>query len=52
MAVIGRTFLITMGRADGAVHVEHDHSRQLPRMNPIDPNPRQVREGGEVLVVR
>ena len=29
MAVIGRTFLITMGRADGAVHVEHDHSRQL-----------------------
>ena len=52
MAVIGRTFLITMGRADGAVHVEHDHSRQLPRMNPIDPNTRQVREGGEVLVVR
>ena len=52
MAVIGRAFLIAMGRADGAVHVEHDHSRQLPRMNPIDPNTRQVREGGEVLVVR
>ena len=46
MAVIGRAFLIAMGRADGAVHVEHDHSRQLPRMNPI------VNGGGIMLHAR
>ena len=43
MAVIGRTFLITMGRADGAVHVEHHAPRRIVVVNPVDPRPRQVR---------
>ena len=52
VAVIGRALLLTECRADGAVHVEHHAPRRIVVVNPVDPHPRQVRKGREVLVVR
>ena len=52
VAVIGRALLLTECRADGAVHVEHDAPRRIVVVTPVDPHPRQVRKGREVLVVR
>ncbi len=52
VAVVGRAFLLAMGRADGAVHVEHDQLRRLAVVNPVDPLARQVRKGSEVVVGR
>jgi hypothetical protein len=50
VAVIGGAFLIAMGRADAAVHVEHDCLGRMPPMHPINPLPRQIGQRGEVLV--
>ena len=33
MAVVGRAFLLAMGRANGAVHVEHDDLQPVPCMH-------------------
>ncbi len=52
VAVIGRALLLTECRTVGAVHVEHDAPRRIVVVNPVDPHPRQVRKGHEVLVVR
>ena len=52
VAVTGRALLLAECRADGAVHVEHHAPRRIVVVNPVDPHPRQVRKGREVLVVR
>jgi hypothetical protein len=39
MVVIGRALMLAMGRADGLVHVEHDHLRWAAVMNLVDPRP-------------
>ncbi len=50
MAVVGRALLLAMGRADRAVHVEHDELRRVAVMNPVDPDARKLSECGEVVV--
>ena len=52
VAVVGRALLLAECRADGTVHVEHHAPRRIVVVNPVDPHPRQVRKGREVLVVR
>ena len=52
VAVVRGTLLLTVGRADGAIHVEHDELRRIVVMNPVDPLARQISEGSEVLVDR
>ena len=42
VAIPGGTFLITMGRADRAVHVQHDILQPVAVMEPVDPLPVQV----------
>ena len=39
VAVVGSALLIAMGRADAAVHVEHDCLGRMPRMHKVDPLP-------------
>ena len=36
--LLSRALLLTIGRADGAIHVEHDLPWQAVVMNPIDPH--------------
>ena len=50
MAVVGRAFLLAMGRANGAVHVEHDDLQPVPCMHSVDPDSRKSGERGEVVV--
>jgi hypothetical protein len=52
MAVVGCALLLSVGRADRAIHVEHDELRRITVMNPVDPDARQIRKDGEVLVDR
>ena len=42
MAVIGDAFLIAMGRADAAIHVQHHHVGGAADMNGVDPPPHSV----------
>ena len=39
VAVVGSALLIAMGRADAAVHVEHDCLGRMLRMHKVDPLP-------------
>jgi len=50
VAVVGRAFLVALGRADAGVHVENHIRRRLAVVNPVDPSPRQVGKGGNVVV--
>jgi len=50
VAVVSCAFLIAVGRAQGAVHVEHNQLRRVAVMNPVDPDAREVGQGGEVVV--
>jgi hypothetical protein len=52
VAVPGRTFLLAVGRALGAVHVEDDATRRLAVMDPVDPGARQIGEGLQVGIAR
>jgi hypothetical protein len=49
MAVIGTAFLCAVGRALARIHVEHDDTRLTPLVHRVDPQARQIGEGGEVL---
>lgn len=48
MAVVGGTFLLAVGGADTAVHVQHHHVGRAAGMNRVDPLPREIGQGGEV----
>ena len=50
VAVVSCAFLVAMGRADGAIHVEDDHLRWMAVMNLVDPHPVHVGQGFNVLV--
>ncbi len=39
VAVVGRAFLVAIGRADAGVHVEDHHLRRATVMDPFDPSP-------------
>jgi hypothetical protein len=52
VAVVGGAFLITMGRADTGIHVEHDRPQRAAAVNALDPLPGQIGERGKVLVAR
>jgi hypothetical protein len=47
-----KAIVLDMDSSVSPTHGEHDHLRPLLRMNSIDPNARQVREGSDVLVGR
>ena len=49
MPVLGSTFLIVVGRADRAVHVQHDVLQPVAVMKPVDPLPVQVDQSLPVL---
>ena len=49
VAVVGRSFLVAMGRADAAVHVENDLRRRVPVMNPVNPSAGKIGKRGEVF---
>ena len=49
MPIPGSTFLIAMGRADRAVHVQHDVLQPIAVMEPVDPLPVQVGQRRPVL---
>jgi hypothetical protein len=46
MSVPGGTFLVPMGGADRAVHVQHDMLQAIAIMKPVDPLPVQVGQRG------
>jgi hypothetical protein len=48
VTIVGRAFLIAMGRALGAVHVEDDVAGRLAVMDLVDPGTRQICEGIQV----
>ena len=50
VAVVGRALLFAMGRADTAVHVEHDRLRRVAVMHTVDPMPGKIGQRGKVLV--
>ena len=52
MAIVRRSLLVTMGRADAAVHVENDHLRRAAVMNTVDPRPVHVGQGFKVRIAR
>ena len=43
MAVVGRAFLITVGRAHTGIHVDDDHPRRMQHMYAVDPLPLSYR---------
>jgi len=49
MAVVGASFLGTVSRALARIHIEHDDTRPTPLVHRVDPLPRQIGDGGEVL---
>ena len=52
VAVVCRSLLFAMGRADAAVHVENDHLRWAAVMNTVDPGPVHVDQGFNVRIAR
>jgi len=50
MAVVGCTLLLAMGRADRAIHIQHDQLRRLSLMNPVDPDTREIGQGDKVVI--
>ena len=52
MAIVRRSLLFAMGRADAAVHVENDHLRRAAVVNTVDPNPVHVGQDFNVRIAR
>ena len=52
VAVVRRSLLFAMGRADATVHVENDHLRRGPVMNTVDPRPVHVGQDFNVRIGR
>ena len=52
VAVVRRSLLFAMGRADATVHVENDHLRRVPVMNTVDPRPVHVGQDFNVRIGR
>ena len=50
VAVVGRTFLVAVGRADAGIHVEDHILRRFTVVNSVDPNPGQVGKDGNVVI--
>ena len=50
MTVIGCTLLVTVGRADAAVHVEDNHLRRAAVMHIVDPLPGKIGRRGEIFL--
>jgi len=50
VTVVGRSFLVAMGRADAAVHVENDLLRRATVMNAVDPLTGKIAKRGEVFL--
>ncbi len=50
VTVVGRSFLVTMGRADAAVQVENDLLRWATVMNAVDPLAGKIAKRGEVAL--
>ena len=50
VTVVGRAFLVAVGRADVGVHVEDDFVRRTAVVNPVDLLPRQIRKDSEGVV--
>lgn len=50
--VVGRSLLLPVRWADGAVHVEDDFFHGLPATDPINPMPRQIPQLAEILRTR
>ena len=50
VSVVGCSLLVTVGRADAAVHVENDLCRRVTVMNPVDPYPVHVGQGFNVRI--
>ena len=48
--VVGRAFLSTVGWADAAVHIKHDHLRRATVMNAVDPSAGKITKRGEVFL--
>ena len=48
--IVSCAFLVAMGRADEAIHVEDDHLRRMAVINLIDPHPVHVSQGVNVLI--
>jgi hypothetical protein len=51
MAVVSGPFLLAEGGADAGVHVEHDPLHGTASVNPVDPAPGQVSQGGQVRLL-
>ena len=51
-AVVRRSLMFAMGRADATVHVENDHLRRVPVMNTVDPRPVHVGQDFNVRIGR
>ena len=52
VAVISRSLLFTMSRADAAVHVENDHLRRATVVNTVDPYPVHLGQGFNIRIAR
>ena len=52
VAVVCRSLLFAMGRADAAVHVENDHLRWAAVMNTVNPHPVHVGQNFNVRISR
>jgi len=50
VTVVGRSFLVAMGRADAAVQVENDLLRRATVMHTIDPLAGKITKRGEVFL--
>jgi hypothetical protein len=52
VAVVGRALLVAIGRADARIQVENHLLRRAAVVNPVDPKPVQIGQGGDVVVGR
>jgi len=50
VAVVGRSLLIAVGRADAAVHVENSLCCQVAVMHTVDPSAGKIGKHGEVFL--
>jgi hypothetical protein len=52
MAIVRRSLLFAMGRANAAIHVENDHLRRATVMNTVNPNPVHAGQDLNVCIAR
>ncbi len=50
VSVVGRSFLVAVGRADATVHVENDLRRRAMAVHTVDPMPGKIGKRGEVFL--